>query len=148
MTMLMRFRRKSRRLGDEVDAGPMIVNPSRRVGKGKVYGAGDEIVVPSIEHLPGYPNAIDGWRFVANVDQAGRPSPSSGSSPDSANAKLKILHAGGDRWRVVIESPGWDYLDMKTGNPVAKNQKVHPGFISRERAEAWVRTGADPGPAE
>lgn len=144
MSPLMKFRRKSKALGDDMDAGPMVYSAKRR--QLKVYAAGDELVVERMEDLPGYPNAMDGWKFLHNLDpKTGMEQQWGGAQHSQSQAVLKAVHQGGDKWKVVVDRPGFDYLDPKTGDPMARNLRVHPGFVSRDRAEKWVETNLDPG---
>jgi hypothetical protein len=140
----MVFRRKSTKLGDDADAGPCIIVPKGKSFKRRVtYGSGDEIVVTKMEDLPGYPGSMDGWKFVRNLDSPD--TPEGAIPPLSTNAKLKAVHVGRDRWKVIVDNPGFDRLEPN-GSPMQRGQKVHIGWIiGKERAETFAATGVDPG---
>jgi hypothetical protein len=137
----MIFRRKSREKGDGEDAGPCIVIPKgTKFRNRKVFAAGDELTVSKIEDLPGYPSSADGWKFVRYAGQDPKLVDMSNQAPD-VKSVLKAEHHGGDKWKVIVDKPGYDCLNRENGQPLDKGVKVHPGFLSRESAESWVKNG-------
>jgi len=117
-----------------------------RMASRKVLYPGDELTVACKEELPGWPSQIHGWELVEGYPEKERvPKPSKafqGVTEALPNAKLQCLRQGSsNRWKVVIQEPGLNYTDGDVVLPVGT--KVHPGFLTQERAEAWAANGRD-----
>lgn len=117
-----------------------------RMATRKVFFPGDEITVSSKESLPGWPSQIHGWELVDSLpetENVARPKKAfAGVVEALPQARLLAARQGNsNRWKVVVQEPGLNYRE---GDVVlAVGTKVHPGFLTQERAEAWAAAGWD-----
>ncbi len=125
-----------------------------RLKSRKIYYPGDILQVNSREELPGWPHSVDGWEFVGegslvegvegNLVQAPNPKKQyTGIQECLEQAVLKYARVRGDSYKVSIAEPGLNYVNPD-GTIMTRGTKLHPGFITEERARSWVELGYDP----